>query len=78
MLRKTQRGYAPDRAYPYYKPNQNAIMKTIYFLRDNTGFAHTAMMFTNKKAAIRYMENELKPKFPNLTFKVDFGYAFSK
>lgn len=53
-------------------------MKTIYFLRDNTGFAHTAMMFTNKKAAIRYMENELKPKFPNLTFKVDFGYAFSK
>lgn len=53
-------------------------MKVIYFLRDNTGFAHTAMMFTNRKAAIRFMKNELEPKFPGYTFKVDFGYAFSK
>lgn len=53
-------------------------MKTIYFIKDDTGFKYTGVMFTNRKAAERYIETELKPKYPERTFKVDFGYAFSK
>lgn len=53
-------------------------MKIIYFIQDETGFKYTGMMFTSRKAAERHMKNEMKPRYPERTFKVDFGYAFSK
>lgn len=51
-------------------------MKVIYFIKDETGFKYTAMMYTNKKAAKKRME-EMRKEQPKRTFSIDEGYAFS-
>jgi hypothetical protein len=53
-----------------------SIMKVIYFIKDETGFKYTAMMYTNKKAAEKRLE-EMRKEQPKRTFSIDEGYAFS-